>query len=249
MSNASKKISQLLGKAARRYNMLANGDHVLVAVSGGKDSVALLYLLIQHQARVPINYTISAVHVDPGFGVDSAGRMERFFSEQIAHYRVLRTGIGPMAHSSSNRENPCFLCSRLRRKLLFETAEELGCNKIAFGHHKDDVIETFFLNVLYGGSLSTMMPVQDFFDGKLSVIRPFYMVDEHLIEGFACDMGWSGLDLGCPTSPHSKRKEIKDMLAGIYRTSRKAKGNVFHALHNVRADYLPVDCGQRKDIR
>lgn len=248
MSYASKRISHLLGKAARRYNMLAEGDRVLVAVSGGKDSMALLCLLLQHQARVPINYTIRAVHVDPGFGANSAERLERLFSEQHVPYRVLRTGIGPMAHSSINRENPCFLCSRLRRKLLFETAREMGCNKIAFGHHKDDVIETFFLNVLYGGSLSTMMPVQDFFDGKLSAIRPLYMVDEHLIERFACDMGWSRVDLGCPTSPSSKRKEIKEMLAGIYRTSRKVKGNVFHALHNLRAEYLPADSKQRNDL-
>ncbi len=249
MSYLSKSVSHLMGKAVRRYNMLAEGDRVLVAVSGGKDSIALLWLLIQHQVRVPINYTINAVHVDPGFGADSADRLETFFCGQEVPHRVLRTKIGPLAHSSINRENPCFLCSRLRRKLLFETARELGCNKIAFGHHKDDVIETFFLNVLYGGSLSTMMPVQDFFTGKLTVIRPLYLVDEYLIERFACDMGWSKIDLGCPTSLSSKRRQIKDMLAGIYSTSRKVKGNVFNALHNVRAEYLPAHCDQSQHRR
>ncbi|MBW1668665.1 MAG: tRNA 2-thiocytidine(32) synthetase TtcA [Deltaproteobacteria bacterium] len=187
-----------MGKAIHTREMISEGDHVLVAVSGGKDSLSLLWLLRERLKRVPIEYGIIAVHVDVGFGSDSAERMKSFFTEHGFDYRIVRTDIGPKAHGPENRENPCFLCSRLRRKILFELANELGCNKIAFGHHKDDVIETFFLNLFYGASLSTMMPVQDFFQGKLTIIRPM----------------------------------------SFYRGNKKVKGNIFHALHNVRPEYL-----------
>jgi tRNA 2-thiocytidine biosynthesis protein TtcA len=126
----------------------------------------------------------------------------------------------------------------MRRKILFETARDLGCNLLAFGHHKDDLIETFFLNVFYGASLSTMLPVQPFFDGTLTVIRPFYMLDERLVNRFVRDMNWPEIQLGCPTAGSSKREEIKEMLQGFYRTNKKIKGNIFHALQNVKPEYL-----------
>ena len=181
---------------------------------------------------------MTAVHVDPGFGADSAGQMETFFSAHGFEYRVIRSDFGPLAHSPENRENPCFLCSRLRRKTLFSLAAEMGCNKIAFGHHKDDVIETFFLNVFYGASISTMKPVQEFFEGKLCVIRPLFMIDVDLIRRYARLMEWPDIQLGCPTSGSSKREEIKTMLHHFYRSSKKIKGNIFHALQNVKVEYL-----------
>ncbi len=227
-----------MGKAIHTREMISEGDHVLVAVSGGKDSLSLLWLLRERLKRVPIEYGIIAVHVDVGFGSDSAERMKSFFTEYGFDYRIVRTDIGPKAHGPENRENPCFLCSRLRRKILFELANELGCNKIAFGHHKDDVIETFFLNLFYGASLSTMMPVQDFFQGKLTIIRPMYLIDLALVKRYANSMGWPEIDLGCPSAGSTKREEIRKMLRSFYRGNKKVKGNIFHALHNVRPEYL-----------
>jgi tRNA 2-thiocytidine biosynthesis protein TtcA len=207
-------------------------------VSGGKDSLALLWLLKERIKRVSIDYRITAVHVDPGFGANSADQMTSFFLAHGFEFRVIESDIGPKAHGPQNRENPCFLCSRLRRKLLFQTAEEVGCNRIAFGHHKDDLIETFFLNVFYGASISTMVPVQGLFGGKLTVIRPFYLVDEDLIRRYAQLMDWPEISLDCPTAGSSKREEIKNMLKLFYRSNRKIKGNIFHALQNVNAEYL-----------
>ncbi|MBW1936171.1 MAG: tRNA 2-thiocytidine(32) synthetase TtcA [Deltaproteobacteria bacterium] len=238
MSFAAKEIRRLMGKAIHTREMISEGDHVLVAVSGGKDSLSLLWLLRERLKRVPIEYGIIAVHVDVGFGSDSAERMKSFFTEHGFDYRIVRTDIGPKAHGPENRENPCFLCSRLRRKILFELANELGCNKIAFGHHKDDVIETFFLNLFYGASLSTMMPVQDFFQGKLTIIRPMYLIDLALVKRYANSMGWPEIDLGCPSAGSTKREEIRKMLRSFYRGNKKVKGNIFHALHNVRPEYL-----------
>ncbi len=238
MGFVAKEMRRLTGKAIHTRNMIRDGDHVMVAVSGGKDSLALLWLLRERIKRIPIEYRLTAVHVDPGFGADSAAGMEAFFLEYGFEFRVIRSDIGPRAHGPGNRENPCFLCSRLRRKLLFESASELGCNRIAMGHHKDDIIETFFLNVFYGASVSTMQPVQELFGGKLTLVRPLFMVDEDLVQRYTKSMDWSEIDLGCPTAGSSKRQELKDMLNGFYRSNKKIKGNIFHALQNVNPEYL-----------
>jgi tRNA 2-thiocytidine biosynthesis protein TtcA len=227
-----------MGKAIHSREMIRDGDHVMVAVSGGKDSMSLLWLLRERINRIPIEYRMTAVHIDPGFGADSGGQMEAFFSDHRFDYRIVRSDIGPKAHGLENRENPCFLCSRLRRKMLFQLAGELRCNKVAFGHHKDDMIETFFLNVFYGASVSTMRPVQEFFKGKLTVIRPLFMLDEDRIRKYAESMAWPEIDMGCPTAGASKRDDIKAMLKHFYRTNKKIKGNIFHALQNVKPEYL-----------
>jgi len=227
-----------MGKAIHSRQMARDGDHIMVAVSGGKDSLALLWLLRERIKRIPIDYKITAVHVDPGFGTRSADRMKSFFTEHEFHFRVIESDIGPKAHERNNLENPCFLCARLRRKLLFETAAALKCNRIAFGHHKDDLIETFFLNLLFGASISTMRPVQPLFKGKLTVIRPLFLVDEDRIRQYSQSMGWPKILLGCPTAGSTKRQEIKSMLQQCYRSNKKVKGNIFHALQNVDAQYV-----------
>ena len=238
MSYVIKEVRHQVGKAIHERGMISDGDHILVAMSGGKDSMAMLWALQERIRRVPIDYRLTAVHVDPGFGSDSGERMRRFLEDNGVPHIIVKTEIGPRAHGPENRKNPCFLCSRLRRKILFERAAELGCGKIALGHHKDDIIETFFLSVFYGASISTMRPVQPFFDGEITVIRPLYRVDEDLLRRFMAKMGWPRVDLGCPTDGSSKREEIKVMLRDLYRSNRKIKGNIFHALHNVRPEYL-----------
>jgi tRNA 2-thiocytidine biosynthesis protein TtcA len=235
---AAKEIKRLMGKAIHTHRMIHDGDHLLVAVSGGKDSLSLLWLLRERIKWIPIQYRITAVHVDPGFGTDSAAQMAAFFSTHGFDCRVIKTQIGLQAHGPDNRENPCFLCSRMRRKLLFELAGEIGCNRIAFGHHKDDIIETFFLNVFYGASISTMLPVQELFGGEFTAIRPLYLIDEDLIQRYAKAMGWERIELGCPSAGASKREEIRQMLQGLYRSNKKIKGNIFHALQNVNPDHL-----------
>lgn len=228
-----------MGKAIHDYSMTEEGDHILVGVSGGKDSMSLLWLLRERLKKIPIKYSFTAVHVNPGFDHASTEKMRSFFIEHNFDHIVIQGDFGPRAHSPENRENPCFFCSMHRRKALFELASEIGCNKIALAHHKDDMIETFFMNILYGASVSTMLPVQDFFRGKIKVIRPFYLIDEGLIKRYSGLMEWQSIDLGCPTAGNSKREEIKKMLEGFYRSNKKIKGNVFHAIRNVKKEYLP----------
>jgi len=239
MGYAAKRIRHLVGKAIHSHNMIRDSEHVLVAVSGGKDSLALLWLLRERLKRIRISYEITAVHVDLGFGVDTGSAMEEFFKTHGFQYKIVRTKIGPKAHGPENRENPCFLCSRLRKKVLFELADEMGISKIAVGHNKDDLIETFFINILYGASISTLVPVQEFFGGKIKIIRPLYLTDEALIRRYAVDMNWPTIDSGCPTAGSSKRQQVKDILSGLYQSNKKIKGNIFHAMRNVKMEYLP----------
>lgn len=155
----------------------------------------------------------------------------------------MKSGFGPFAHSKENRENPCFLCSRLRRKAIFEKAGELECNKIAFGHQKDDFIETFFLNLLFAGSMSTLRPCQELFNGKLTIIRPLYLLNRTTIKRYAEEMGFPTIESGCPTSPSSKRAQIRSVLSNLYQTNKKIKGNIVNALQYVERIEGLRDCG------
>jgi len=218
--------------------MISDGDRILVGLSGGKDSFTLMWLLNERLERIPINYELFAVYIDPGF--------EEGFSEPLAEYWnrtgfeliIEDTDFGILAHSSQNRENPCFLCSRLRRKRLFEIADELGCNKLALGHNKDDIIETLFMNICYAGEISTMMPSQSFFQERFTLIRPLAFVDEDVIRRFAKEKGCPDFINPCPSAKVSKRQEIKRLLQQLYRSNRKVKGNIFRAMSRVKTDYL-----------
>jgi tRNA 2-thiocytidine biosynthesis protein TtcA len=152
--------------------------------------------------------------------------------------KIAYTDYGPLAHSDQNRENPCFLCARLRRKRLFELATEAGCNKIALGHNKDDLIETLFINMCYAGEMSTMVPAQSYFNNQFDLIRPLIFADADTIRRFAREKGFPDFNNPCPSAQKSQRREIRDMLARLYQSNRKIKGNIFRSMHNVQMDYL-----------
>lgn len=233
-----KALNRAVGKALHRYEMLADGDRVLIGVSGGMDSLTLMWILHERQARVPIRYEIFPAYVDPGFDGGFNGELADFCASLGLTLRVELTDYGLRGHSQENRENPCFLCSRLRRKRLFEIADELGCNKLALGHNKDDIIETLFLNICYAGEISTMQPLQPFFGGRFEVIRPLAYADEELIRRFARRQAFPVFENTCPSAKASKRQEIKGLLNHLYRSNRKIKGNIFRAMHHVKPEYL-----------
>jgi len=218
--------------------MISDGDRIVVGLSGGKDSLTLLRLLEERRVRVPVQYELFPVYIDPGF--------EGGFSEEIEAYcrnagfplRIEQTDYGILSHSPANRENPCFLCSRLRRKRLFKIAEELGCTKLALGHNQDDIIETLFLNMCCAGQISTMSPCQPFFDKRLYIIRPLAFAGEDIIRRFAAENGFPDFANPCPSANISKRHEIKILLKQLYAGSKNARGNIFRAMSHVKMEYL-----------
>jgi tRNA 2-thiocytidine biosynthesis protein TtcA len=231
------EIRSLTGKAIRRFGMIEEGDRILVGVSGGKDSLTLLTLLYERGKRVDIHYDLIPVHINLGFGSEQDEALRGFFEERNLTYHFEQTQIGKKAHSSDNRENPCFLCAWERRKHLFHLAHRLDCNKIALGHHKDDIIETFLLNIFYSAEVSTMLPIQSLFQGKITIIRPLALIEEKKIERFAHEKRLPVSSSGCPSSGGTKRKEIKELLRSLEKGNRKVKGNIFRSLSNVKLDY------------
>lgn len=238
LNDTYRSINRAVGKALHRYDLISDGDRIIVGLSGGKDSLTLMHVLSERQSRVPVSYELIAVHIDPGFEGGFSEPLEVYCEKQGFGLRVEYTDYGLIGHSPQNTENPCFLCSRLRRKRIFEIADELGCNKIALGHNKDDIIETLFMNIFYAGEISTMVPSQSFFEDRFTVIRPLAFADETLIKLFASDQKFPEFINPCPSASNSKRQEIKSLLNDLYRSNNKIKGNIFRAMSHVRMDYL-----------
>ncbi|MFV9691310.1 MAG: tRNA lysidine(34) synthetase [Desulfobacteria bacterium] len=237
----NKALYHYAGQAIRRHNMILEGDRIAVALSGGKDSFTLLTALDERRRWVPIDYTLVVFHVDLGFPSKNKDIISTYCRERGYPFHCTHTDYGLRAHSPDNRENPCFLCAYLRRKRLFELAAEWRCNKLALGHHKDDIIETLFLNMCYSGKISTMSPSQTFFDGKLTVIRPLAFTDKKLIARFARKNNLPDLTNPCPSAQNSKRNEIRQMLNRLYQSNKKIKGNIFHAMQLLATDFQGQD--------
>ena len=237
-TGAYKVLNRQVGKAQQAYGMIQEGDRVAVGISGGKDSFTLMWILQERLSRIPVKYHLQGIHIDPGFDDTSAAEIVKYCQARNYPLRVEKTDFGIKAHSEENRENPCFLCSRLRRQRLFELAQEMGCAKIALGHHKDDLIETLFLNMCYTGEIATMKPLQEFFGGEITVIRPLAYTDEKTISYFARAMNMPEITNACPTSGVSKREEIKQLLDGLYKQNPTIRGNLFRSMSRVKTDYL-----------
>lgn len=233
-----REIRHLFGKSIHTYGLIENGDRIAVAFSGGKDSVLLLHLLKERLAYIPIRYELLAIYVDLGFDSEVKEAVEGLLREVGVPYKIILTDFGIKAHEKENRENPCFLCSRLRRKVIFQRAWEEGYRKIAFGHNQDDIIETFFLNICYSGQIATMVPKQEFFDGELVVIRPLSLIPATKIERFVRERGFSCVENPCPSARMGRRAVIKELLSTLYRTNHKVRGNIFRAMSNVNLEYL-----------
>jgi len=232
-------LKKWLEKAVKDYGMIREGDRVLVGVSGGADSLALLDLLASPMVFTP-SFELAAVHIDLGFAgsEDDHDKIKEYLEEKHRAFFIDRTNYGPLAHSDFNRKNPCFLCSRLRRRRIFEIAAEKGFNKIALAHHKDDIIETLLINMFYGREISTMMPDQSIFGGELHIIRPLAYLPEEPIKKYARECRFPIVENRCPTSKNSRRHYIKTLLNKLEEDNRDIRHNLWTAMGHVKPDYL-----------
>ena len=242
MSFSEKEFNRLAGKAVHRWNMIEDGDRILVCLSGGKDSLALLEFLTGRLDRIPISYELVVAHLDMGYEYpEEVEALKRYVESKGVTGHFEKTDYARIAHSKANRENPCFLCSRLRRKRLFELAAEYGCAKAAMGHHREDFSETLLMNILYSGEISTMTPVQEFFGGLVTIIRPLCMTPEEKIKKVVNGSGLPVTRNPCPSDKNSKRRMVKTIIDDLSRSNDKIKGNIFRALQNCRPEYLLDD--------
>lgn len=240
LTKLGEKINSKIGKAINDHGLIENGDSLLVAVSGGKDSLTALYFLKQIQKWAPIDFKIKAIHVitdlNCGEGLGREG-LTSFFEKIDTEYCFKETKV-----LDENGRTSCFWCSWNRRKILFETAEEIGCGKIVLGHHKDDIAETILMNLLYRGEISGMNPYQELFSGKLAVIRPLCNVEEDMIITFAEEQGFPGQENKCPFGYTAERKYIKDLIKSIEERvpGTNIKTNIVNSLRRIKEDYISV---------
>lgn len=238
MKQLPKKFNRLIGKAMHAYEMLSHGDHVLIAVSGGIDSLVLSWILDNWRLKAPIEYTITGVHLDMGFEEGQAHLVEQKLLQLNIPYHIETTDFGRKALETEDGKSGCYHCAKQRRNRLFELAKKLGCNKIAFGHHKEDIIETFFLNLLYGGNISTMVPKQILFDGRLTIIRPLCFLEKKDIEAIGSLINMKAVQNPCPLAADSRREKVRVLLETLCKDEKAIKSNIFAALGNVKQDYL-----------
>ncbi len=239
MSYLEKEINRLVGQAIHRYSLLETGDRIMVAVSGGADSMLCLWFLRHWLRKAPISYEIIPVHLDMGYENGQWHTLADYFRRLGYTFYIEETRFGLIAHGPENRgKSPCFICSMNRRKRLFELADALCCNKIAMGHNADDLIETLFMNMCYVGEMSTMIPRQEMFQGAITLIRPLALVEKSKIKKMAQRMRMPMIKNSCPSAEDSSRSEIRNLLEELYASNRKIRGNLRRALGNVRQDYL-----------
>ena len=229
-----------IARASKDFGLIEPNDRIMVGISGGKDSYSLLYLLRQIQKRVEFDFSIVAVNLDqghPGF----PGHVIRDYLEAEGYeYRMVqRDTFSIVKEKIAPGKTTCSLCSRLRRGILYDVAVELKATKIALGHHRDDIIETALLNLLYSGQLKAMPPKLRSDDGRNTVIRPMAYCAEEEIAAFAQAMKFPIIpcDL-CGSQENLQRKQVKRLIAELHAANRNVKGNMLNALRNVRPTHL-----------
>ena len=245
------KLTKRFHKACAEYGLIEDGDHILIGLSGGKDSL-LLTELLGRRARIYVpHFRVSALHVrvkERTYTSDMS-YLEEFCKEAGIPLMVRDVSIDnsqfTMHNSQLGRQkkvreinNPCFLCSWYRRKELFNVAQELGCNKIAFGHHRDDLLETMLMNLIFQGAFATMPPKLQMEKMPLQIIRPLCLIDEADIKEYAAMREYKKQVSLCPFEHVSSREKVKGLLAEIKALNPEAADTMFGALGNVKEEYL-----------
>ena len=236
-----RKVKKLTGKAIGVFGLIEDGDRIAVAVSGGKDSYALLHILEQLRRRAPIQYELIAVNVDAGFPGYRKDVLQEYLHECGFQVHMETTNCSQIIEEKRHPGSSyCAFCARLRRGVLYNVADRLGCNKIALGHHLDDFIETLLLNQFYVGALKAMSPKLLADNNQQTVIRPLVYVEESDIVKLAAQNAFPTIDCGCPVmgEEDQKRQKIKQLLTELHKENRYIKRSMIRALSNVQPRHL-----------
>lgn len=234
------RLLREVGRCSADYQLIEPGDRVMLALSGGKDSYTLLHLLRSLQRRAPFDFDVLAVHVDQGQPGYEGEALERYLRQEGYDYRIIREDTYSIVIDKvAEGKTYCALCSRLRRGILYSAARDLGCNKLALGHHRQDAIETLLLNMTFSGALSAMPPRLEPEGDNPVVIRPLYYVDERQIAHFAELMRFPILPCNlCGSQSGLMRKRVRTVLDDLMTLSPNALNSLGASLANVRPSHL-----------
>lgn len=226
-------------KAINDYKLISDGDRIAIAISGGKDSLLMAKMFQELKKYSNIDFELVFLAMDPGYRDDIRVKLEELCEYLNIPVEIFESGIFRITDEIA-RDNPCYMCARMRRGALYNKAEELGCNKLALGHHYDDVIETTMMNILCSGNFKTMLPkIKSSKSGEMQIIRPLYYIREEYIKRFVRYTGIEPLDCACTVTSKkagNKRYEIKELISSLSENFDNVEKSIFKAAQNVNID-------------
>ena len=227
-------------KAINDFDLINDGDKIAIGVSGGKDSLLLVKLFQQLKKDKSRNFEFKAISLNPGFKISDLNNFKNNLEKLNIECEIIDTNIWEIANAKA-KDYPCFLCAKMRRGILYSRIEELGYNKLALGHHFDDVVETTMMNMFYAGTLKTMTPIVKSTTGKLTLIRPMVYIKEEAIIDYTKKNGISPMNCGCTIEAgktSSKRRETKELLESLEAKTPGIKKSIFNSMNNINLDYV-----------
>ena len=226
------KLIGLVRRCVEDYHMIESGDRIGVGVSGGKDSLALLVFLAELKKYNHKPFTLEAITVDMGLGMDFSG-IQNLCDQLEVPLTIVKTEIAPIIFDHRKEKNPCSMCSKMRRGALNQALLDKGLNKLALGHHYDDAVETFVMSLIYEGRISCFQPVTDLDRTGIIQIRPMLYIHERTIDSFVQRMNLPVLTNRCPVDKHTKREEVKELVYDLSAKYPDLKERIFGAMQRL----------------
>ncbi|MFZ2706467.1 MAG: ATP-binding protein, partial [Leptotrichiaceae bacterium] len=235
-----KQIWSKFINAINDFDLIKDGDKIAIGVSGGKDSLLLVKLFQKLKKDKSRNFEFKAISLNPGFKDSDLTNFKSNLEKLNIDCEIVDTNIWEIANAKA-KDYPCFLCAKMRRGILYSRIEELGFNKLALGHHFDDVVETTMMNMFYAGTLKTMTPIVPSTTGKLTLIRPMVYIKEDSIIDYTKKNGILAMNCGCTIEAgktSSKRRETKELLTALEEKTPGIKQSIFNSMNNINLDYV-----------
>ncbi len=240
------KVLSRLRKAVADYDMINHGDRIAVGISGGKDSQLLFIAMCELRKFLPEKFDLVGITIDLGFEKFDRDSLHAFYESAGVEYHIEKTNIAQIIFDVRNEKNPCSLCANMKRGAIYNTAKKLGCNKVAFAHHMDDVIETLLMSQIFEGRIHTFSPVTYLDRKEITLIRPFIYTSEKLIRACVRDMSLTPISSGCPADGGTKRQMVKELITNLTRENRHIKANLFGAVQRAGLCGWKVQSSGRK---
>ena len=228
--NEMKRMLSFVRRAVDDYNMIEEGDRIAVGVSGGKDSLTLLAVMAALKRFYPKKFEVVGITIDMGFEGSDFSPVEEYCKELGVEYFVVKTEIAKIIIDVRKESNPCSLCAKMRRGSLHAAAQEAGCNKVALGHHYDDAVETFMMNLFFEGRLGCFSPVTYLSNRKIKLIRPMIYAQEKDVQYFTRRQTLPVITSLCPEDHATERENMKNLLASLERENKGVKHRIFNAM-------------------